>query len=152
MDPTSSVVIPPGSDWRITLGYAEILHDKAYPAFHGKRHSGIDLSTGGTPYQAPVHAMRGGAVIDSVYLPKGFGNTVVVEHEDGTCLRYTHLDKKLVKQGDRVLRGQQIGTVGKGAKNIYPAHLHLDMPRSSVSTPAPELTTTWPAAVAERFH
>ena len=43
MDPASSVVIPPGSDWRITLGYAEILYDKAYPAFHGKHHSGIDI-------------------------------------------------------------------------------------------------------------
>ena len=40
--------------------------------------------------------MCGGVVIDSVYLPKGFGNTVTVEHDDGICLRYTHLDKKLV--------------------------------------------------------
>ena len=57
------------------------------------------ISTAGMPYQAPVHAMRGGVVIDSVYLPKGFGNTVAIEHKDGTCLRYTHLDKKLVRTG-----------------------------------------------------
>ena len=149
MDPTSSVVITPGSDWRITLGYAEILYDEAYPAFHGKRHSGIDLYRWNA-YQAPVHAMCGGAVIDSVYLPKGFGNTVVVEHEDGTCLRYTHLDKKLVMQGDRVIRGQQIGTVGKGAKNIYPAHLHLDMPRSRQYARARTYYDTT-AEVAARF-
>ena len=149
MDPASSVVIPPGSDWRITLGYAEILDDEAYPAFHGKRHSGIDIYRWNA-HRAPVHAMRGGAVIDSVYLPKGFGNTVVVEHEDGTCLRYTHLDKNLVKKGDRVLRGQQIGTVGKGAKNIYPAHLHLDMPRSRRYARARTYYHT-PAELAERF-
>ncbi len=149
MDPASSVVIPPGSDWRITLGYAEILYDEAYPAFHGKHHSGIDLYRWNA-YKAPVHAMRGGAVIDSVYLPKGFGNTVVVEHEDGTCLRYTHLDKKLVRTGDRVIRGQQIGTVGKGAKDIYPAHLHLDMPRSRQYARARTYYDT-PAEVAERF-
>ena len=76
--------------------------------------------------------MRGGAVIDSVYLPKGFGNTVVVEHDDGTCLRYTHLDKKLVKKWESAsFAASEIGTVGKGAKDIYPAHLHLDMPRST---------------------
>ena len=149
MDPASSVVIPPGSGWRITLGYAEILHDEAYPAFHGKRHSGIDIYRWNA-YQAPVYAMRAGTVIDSVYLSKGFGNTVVVEHEDGTCLRYTHLDRKLVKKGERVVRGQQIGTVGKGAKNIYPAHLHLDMPKSRQYARARTYYDT-PAEVAERF-
>ena len=149
MDPASSVVIPPGSDWRVTLGYAEILHDEAYPAFHGKRHSGIDIYRWNA-HQAPVHAMRAGTVIDSVYLPKGFGNTVVVEHEDGTCLRYTHLDRKLVKKGERVARGQQIGTVGKGAKNIYPAHLHLDMPRCSAFARARTYYDTVDE-VAERF-
>ena len=83
-------------------------------------------------------------------MPKGFGNTVVVEHEDGTCLRYTHLDKRLIKQGEPVIRGQQIGTVGKGAKNIYPAHLHLDMPRSRHYM---RVRTYYDAAaeVAERF-
>ena len=89
-------------------------------------------------------------VIDSVYLPKGFGNTVVIEHDDGTCLRYTHLDKNLVKQGDRIVRGQQIGTIGKGAKNIYPAHLHLDMPRGRQYARARTYYDT-AAEVAERF-
>lgn len=85
----------------------------------------------GSDIISKVYAMRSGVVIDWVNLPKGFGNTVTVEH-DGTCLRYTRLDKKLVKKGERVGRGQQIGTVGKGAKHIYAAHLHLDMPRSRV--------------------
>ena len=99
INPASSVEIPPGSDWRITLGYAEILHDETYPAFHGKRHSGIDIYRWNAhPGAGPCNA-RAGAVIDSVYLPKGFGNTVAIEHNDGTCLRYTHLDKKLVKKG-----------------------------------------------------
>ena len=106
VDPASTAVIPPGSGWRITLGYTAVLHDASYPAFHGKHHSGIDIYCWDA-FQAPVHAMRAGVVIDSVYLPKGFGNTVTVEHDDGTCLRYTHLDKKLVRMGDRVIRGQQ---------------------------------------------
>lgn len=89
VDSTSAVVIPPGSGWRITLGYAAVLHNEDYPAFHGKHHSGIDVARYGC-FQAPVYAMRPGVVIDSVYLPKGFGNTVTVEHDDGSCLRYTH--------------------------------------------------------------
>ena len=149
VDPASGAVIPPGSDWRITLRYAQILHSADYPAYNGKHHSGIDIYRWNA-FQAPVHAMRSGVVIDSVYLPKGFGNTVVIEHEDGTCLRYTHLDITLVKAGDPVSRGQQIGTVGKGAKHIYPAHLHLDMPRSSAYARARTYYDT-AAEVAARF-
>lgn len=147
--PAAFVIVPPGSGWKITLGYAAVLHNEDYPAFHGKHHSGIDLYRWDA-HKAPVHAMRGGLVIDSVYLPQGFGNTVTIEHDDGTCLRYTHLDKKLVKTGDRVIRGQQIGTVGKGAKNIYPAHLHLDMPRSRTQARAGTYYDTV-AEVVERF-
>lgn len=149
IDPSSSVMIPPGSGWKITLRYAAVLHNADYPAFHLKHHSGIDIYRWDA-YQAPLYAMRAGVVIDSVYLPKGFGNTVVIEHEDGTCLRYTHLDEKLVVKGDRVVRGQQIGTVGKGAKNIYPAHLHLDMPRSRAFARAGTYYDTT-AEVTERF-
>lgn len=64
--------------------------------------------------------MRPGAVIDSVNLPKGFGNTVAIEHDDGTCLRNTHLDRKLVKKGERVVRVQPNGTVGKDANQLRP--------------------------------
>lgn len=149
LDPASAVLLPAGDGWRITLGYAEILYDKAYPAFNGKHHSGIDLYRWDARGK-PVYAMRGGAVIDSVYLPNGFGNTVVIEHEDGTCLRYAHLENRLVEQGDRATRGQQIGTIGRGANEIYAAHLHLDMPRSSAHARA---SSYYGAAetVAERF-
>ena len=149
MDPAAAVLIPPGSGWRITLGYSQILQSQAHPAYHGKRHSGIDIYRW-NGYRAPVHAMRAGVVIESLYLPKGFGHTVVIEHEDGSCLRYTHLDTRLVNPGDRVARGQKLGTVGKGAKKIYAAHLHLDMPRSRAYSRARSYYDT-AAEVAERF-
>ena len=90
-------------------------------------------------------------MIDAVYLPKGFGNTVTVEHDDGTCQRYTHLDKKLVKKGNRVVRGQQIGTVGKGAKNIYARRICTWTCRAPEPMSAPELTTTRRPKLTERF-
>ena len=149
IDPAIRVIIPPGSGWRITLGYAQVLCDESHPAFHGKHHSGIDIYRWDA-YQALVYAMLPGLAIDAAYLPKGFGNTVVVEHVDGTCLRYTHLDTMLVQKGDRIARGQPIGTVGKGAKNIYAAHLHLDMPRSKTYARARTYYDR-PDEVAERF-
>lgn len=149
LDPAAFAMIPPGSGWRVTLGFGEILHAEAYPAFHGKHHSGIDLHRWDARHK-PVYAMRRGLVIDSVYLPQGFGNTVVIEHEDGTCLRYTHLEQMLVKKGAGIARGQQIGTVGRGAKNIYAPHLHLDMPRSRAYARARTYYDSR-ADVAERF-
>ena len=149
LDPASGAMIPPGSGWRITLGFGDILYAAAYPAYHGKRHSGIDLHRWDAQHK-PVYAMRTGLVIESVYLPQGFGNTVVIEHEDGSCLRYTHLEKKLVKQGNGIARGQKIGTVGRGAKDIYAPHLHLDMPRSRTFARARTYYDSR-ADVAERF-
>ena len=129
LDPTSNTLIPPGSGYRIEQRHGDILEDDDHPAYDGQHHAGLDLSRWDA-YRAPVHAMRAGEVIDSVYLPKGFGNTVTVQGNDGICIRYMHLDKKLVKKGERVERGQQLGTIGKGANQMFAAHLHLDMPKS----------------------
>lgn len=48
--------------------------------------------------------------------------------------RFGHADKLLVKLGDRVIKGQQLGTVGDGNGN-YPgaAHVHYDRPRQELS-------------------
>lgn len=39
---------------------------------------------------------------------------------------YAHCDTLLVREGDRVARGQQIGTIGN-AHGIYAAHLHFEI-------------------------
>ena len=128
LDPRSNVLIPHGSGYRIEQHHGNVLEGDDYPIYNGQHHAGVDI-TRWNAYREPVYAMRAGEVIDSVYLPRGFGNTVTVEHDDKTCLRYTHLDKKTVKKGERVAQGQQIGTIGKGAKKQFAAHLHLDMPQ-----------------------
>ena len=74
--------------------------------------------------------MIAGEVIISEYIKNGFGHTVVIQEAGGQCVRYSHCDSRLVRVGQQVIRGQQIATFGKGAGNIYKAHLHLDMPRN----------------------
>lgn len=51
----------------------------------------------------------------------GYGNLVLIRHRDGYITAYAHLDKKLVKKGDVVKRGQTIGTVGTSG--------HVDVPQ-----------------------
>ena len=92
-----------------------------------EEHQGIDIvGKRGTP----VIAAAGGIVRSSYYGPF-FGNRVVIDHgrnTNGFYMRskYFHLNKLLVNEGDKVVRGQQIGELGStGMLASYP-HLHFE--------------------------
>jgi murein DD-endopeptidase MepM/ murein hydrolase activator NlpD len=92
-------------------------------------HEGIDIiSKKGTP----VIAAASGVVISSFYRPL-FGNRILIDHgsdNNGIFImsRYVHLDKRLVKKGDKVTRGQQVGTLGSTGllAGGFP-HLHFEL-------------------------
>lgn len=99
-------------------------------------HQGIDLVA---PLGSPVESMARGVVTHaSSELAQGFsgyGRHVVVRVGDaGPWLLYAHLDAVLVTPGERVTKGQQIGTVGRTcfdrsdpAKLCSAAHLHFEV-------------------------
>ncbi len=94
-------------------------------------HRGIDIvADQGTP----VIAAAPGEIITSFYEPL-YGNHVVIAHgrdETGRRVKtwYKHLDARLVKKGDHVARGQQIGTLGKtGILATGILHLHFEVHR-----------------------
>ncbi len=97
-------------------------------------HEGIDIiGKKGTP----VIASAPGVVISAFYRPL-FGNRILINHGmdlNGMYFmsRYVHLDKRLVKEGDIVVRGQQIGTLGSTGllAGGFP-HLHFEI-RSGVN-------------------
>lgn len=106
----------------------------------GVWHPGEDWNgTGGgdTDLGQPVYTVSHGKVLEAAYNPVSWGNLVLVEHAlpDGTRAwsQYAHLDKILVMADQKVARGQQIGTIGKGANNRYPAHLHFEIRRNKLS-------------------
>jgi murein DD-endopeptidase MepM/ murein hydrolase activator NlpD len=57
---------------------------------------------------------------------RGYGQQILLNHEFGYQTRYAHLDKILVKEGDRVTRGQLIGEVGSTGGSTGP-HLHYEV-------------------------
>lgn len=91
---------------------------------HGRHafHGGIDLAASqGTP----VQAAESGEVIFAGD-KSGYGRTVLIRHEYGYITLYGHLSKILVKKGDRVKRGIDIGRVGKTGRVTGP-HLHFEI-------------------------
>lgn len=76
---------------------------------NGRSNDGIDIAV---PEGTPVHAAENGVVIYAGDGLKGFGNTVLVRHEDGLVTVYGHASEMKVKRGDKVRRGQEIALSG----------------------------------------
>lgn len=89
----------------------------------GKHHDGIDIEA---PIGTPVLSSKDGLVVYSGYSPIGYGNTIKVDHQGGLESVYGHLDSLHVSVGDRVQKGQLIGTVGDTGNSTGP-HLHFEV-------------------------
>jgi murein DD-endopeptidase MepM/ murein hydrolase activator NlpD len=83
-------------------------------------HQGLDFRV---PSGTSVAAVNSGRVI--LARPLFFeGNCVVIDHGQGLLTLYLHLSKFLVKEGDEVKKGQEIGLSGGTGRATGP-HLHL---------------------------
>lgn len=118
----------------------------------GSVHPGADFNkrTGGnTDLGAPVRAMCTGRVIHA-RRHRVWGWVIVIDHPaDGVQTQYAHFDKVLVKEGDPVRVGDQIGTIGRGGTNAegkyyFLAHLHCEV--RMVALPADE----WPSNTMQK--
>lgn len=95
-----------------------------YDPFTGERtfHKGLDIATSiGTPVVAPAD----GRVVSTGFHSR-MGNEIVIDHGLGIVSSYGHLNDIKVKVGDRVERGQIIGTVGNTGRSTGP-HLHYEV-------------------------
>jgi murein DD-endopeptidase MepM/ murein hydrolase activator NlpD len=82
-------------------------------------HTGVDMrGKKGTPVKA---ANNGLVVLTGNHFFTG--NTVVIDHGAGIMSMYFHLDKINVKKGDKISRGEVLGTVGSTGRVTGP-HLH----------------------------
>jgi len=83
-------------------------------------HSGLDIATAeGTP----IKAIEAGTVIESGNFFFS-GNMVYIDHGQGIISLYAHMNSIDIKTGDRISKGQIIGTVGETGRVTGP-HLHL---------------------------
>ena len=88
---------------------------------HRRRHQGADL-----PLQTgtPVYAAFDGKVRLAKYY-KGYGNLIILRHENGLETFYAHLSKIMVKEDDWISAGSIIGLGGSTGRSSGP-HLHFE--------------------------
>ena len=94
------------------------------PIYKTRRmHWGVDFSLGvGTP----VYATGDGVVRWTRTSLGGYGRQIEIEHGFGYKTKYAHLDRFIVKKGQRVKRGDLIGYSGNSGKSTAP-HLHYEV-------------------------
>ena len=93
--------------------------------FTGKirMHRGMDF-TG--PVGTDIYATGDGVVIKAEYSAYGYGKEVVIDHGYGYETIYAHLNEILVERGDKVSRGEVIGSLGNTGRSTGP-HLHYEV-------------------------
>jgi murein DD-endopeptidase MepM/ murein hydrolase activator NlpD len=121
-------------------------------------HTGADLNMSGggdADKNAPLYAIGDGIVTYAGVGTGSWGKIIVIEHPDGLVTlpngtqqrqpvysRYGHVsDQMLVKTGDAISRGANIGFVGLGAGQTTGWHLHFDISYTDVLKKRP---SAWP--------
>ena len=74
----------------------------------------------------PIKAADSGQVVYAGNELKGYGNLLLIKHNDGWITAYAHNDKLLVKKGAQVARGQKIATMGQTGAVKTP-QLHFEV-------------------------
>jgi murein DD-endopeptidase MepM/ murein hydrolase activator NlpD len=100
----------------------------------GTTNDGIDIAV---PEGTPVMAARAGEVIYTGNELKGYGNLVLIRHEDGYVSAYAHNSKILVKRGDYVRQGQNVAYSGQSGNAEKPqVHFEIRKDRKAVNPQA----------------
>lgn len=90
----------------------------------GAMHNGTDIAPScGTP----IYAVNAGTVVRAGP-SSGYGNLITIDHDGGVVTRYAHMfdNGVLVRVGQQVAAGEQIGLVGNNGKSSG-CHLHFEV-------------------------
>ena len=84
-------------------------------------HKGLNIKTSGS---ADIKAAQEGRVVFSSYL-KGWGQAIIIKHDNDFYTIYANLDDITTKEGKRVKRGEVIAKVGSNKNNSSAFHFEI---------------------------
>ncbi len=142
---TDSLVIVPGCPEPLTINQASLIEPKGnldnssffagflVPGGKGEVISQFGPRSGRMHYGTDIKMLKGDTVVavasGTIYSAKwgnGFGNIVIVWHENNIQTYYAHLSKFLVKRGEWVAKGEPIGLAGSTGR-ARGSHLHFEI-------------------------
>lgn len=97
------------------------------PKQAGYHNDGVNIRA---PHGATVHASESGVVVHASNKLQGYGNLILIKHQNGWVTAYAHNDKILVSKGQQVVRGQVVAEVGSTGRVDSP-QLHFEMRKGS---------------------
>lgn len=104
---------------RILSGYG--------PKKGGLHNDGINIAAS---RGSPVQAAENGVVVYAGNGLEGYGNLVLIRHQDRWVTAYGHMDRVNVRKGDILRRGQTIGTAGSTG-SVESPQLHFEIRRGT---------------------
>lgn len=93
-----------------------------YGLRHYRNHNGIDMAL---KVGDPIYATFDGKVRFAKYTKSGYGNLVIIRHDNGLETYYGHMSKILVEDNQTVAAGQVIGLGGSTGRSTGP-HIHFE--------------------------
>ncbi len=91
----------------------------------GRLHAGTDFAGA---IGLPIYATADGVVSHAGW-SSGYGRLIKIQHDFGIETRYAHLNSMDVRVGQRISRGDRIGTLGNSGRSTGP-HLHYEVRES----------------------
>jgi murein DD-endopeptidase MepM/ murein hydrolase activator NlpD len=114
----------------LTSGFVVPVSGKVIEGFgsyaSGERNDGINIAA---PAGTPIHAAADGVVTYAGNELKGYGNLILIKHGDTYVTAYAHTSAIGVARGQRVAKGDVIGTVGQTGDVTQP-QLHFEIRRN----------------------
>jgi len=109
----------PGGD---SLAMIWPAHGPILNTFDDAKNKGVDI--GGT-LGDPVNAVADGRVVYAGSGLRGYGNLIIVKHDATFLTAYAHNQNLLVKEGDAVVKGQKIATMGNSDADRVMLHFEV---------------------------
>ncbi len=104
--------------------------------FNGQGNKGIDIAGSAGD---PVRASADGRVVYAGSDMRGYGNMIIVKHNETFLTAYAHNRKLLVKETDVVQQGQQIAEMGSSGTDKVKLHFEIRKQGTAVD-PEPYLS------------
>jgi lipoprotein NlpD len=89
----------------------------------GMKYNGIKIAA---KEGAPVHAAGAGTIIYASYV-KGYGDTIIVKHDENFTSVYAYLKSSVTKKDDRVKKGDKIASVGPAEEPGGEPYLYFEI-------------------------